>query len=114
MKTLIKRVYEPVAATDGQRILVDRLWPRGLVKTKIDLWFKEVVPSNELRKWFGHAPEKWAGFQKKYQQELKDNPALKQLRTAAKRGKVTLLFAAKNEAFNNAVALQKILSQDPD
>lgn len=114
MTVSIKRVYEPAAKSDGQRILIDRIWPRGLTKAeaKVDLWLKDVAPSTELRKWFGHDPEKWVEFQKKYRMELKDNPALAELKAAAKEGKTTLLFAAKDEKHCNAVVLQKLLSRN--
>lgn len=109
----IKRVYEAPARADGKRILVDRIWPRGLTKTKagIDLWLKEVAPSTELRKWFDHDAEKWTEFQKKYKAELKTNAAFDELKAAAKSGKVTLLFAAKDEQHNNAVVLQHALAR---
>jgi uncharacterized protein YeaO (DUF488 family) len=106
-----KRVYEPAAKDDGYRVLVDRLWPRGLTKARarVDVWLKEVAPSNELRGWFGHEPEKWAEFQKKYRAELKQETlaALRKLEQEHK--KVTLLYGAKSEERNQAVALLKIL-----
>lgn len=106
MAIFIKRVYEPAIKSDGKRILVDRIWPRGLAKVeaKVDLWLKEVAPSTELRKWFGHDPEKWADFQKKYKAELKGNPVLAELKAVAKSGTVTLVFAAKDEDHNHAVS----------
>lgn len=109
----IKRVYEPASQSDGKRILVDRIWPRGLTKAeaKVDLWLKEVAPSTELRKWFGHDPEKWLEFQRRYRAELKGNPALAELKMAASEGKTTLLFAAKDEEHCNAVVLQGLLSR---
>jgi len=106
-----KRVYEPAAKEDGYRVLVDRLWPRGLTKAKahVDLWLKEVAPSTELRKWFGHEPEKWLEFQKRYRAELKKD-ALESLRKLEKEHKkVALLYGAKSEERNQAVALLKIL-----
>jgi len=106
-----KRVYEPAAKDDGYRVLVDRLWPRGLTKAKahVDLWLKEVAPSTELRKWFGHEPEKWLEFQKRYRAEL-NKAALEGLRKLEKdHKKVTLLYGAKSEERNQAVALLKIL-----
>lgn len=114
MDISIKRVYEPAAKSDGKRVLVDRIWPRGLTKAeaKVDLWLKEVAPSTELRKSFGHDPEKWIDFQKKYKEELKENPALAELKAVAKDGTITLIFAAKDEDHNNAVVLKQILSQD--
>ena len=111
---LAKRVYEAAAKEDGYRVLVDRLWPRGLTKAKahVDLWLKEVAPSNELRKWFGHEPEKWLEFQKRYRAEL-DGQAIANLRKLEKEHrKVTLLFGAKSEERNQAAALLKILQSD--
>ena len=107
-----KRVYEPAAKDDGYRVLVDRLWPRGLTKEKahVDLWLKEVAPSTELRNWFQHDPEKWPEFQKRYRSELKPE-ALESLRKLEKQHKsVTLLYGAKSEERNQAVALLNILS----
>ncbi len=109
----LKRSYDPVSKNDGFRILVDRLWPRGLSKAKahIDLWLKDIAPSTQLRKAFGHDPKKWGEFQKRYKKELaqhKDAIALlKHLITEKKQ--VTLLFSAKDTGHNNAVALKKIL-----
>jgi len=92
----LKRAYQLPAETDGMRILVDRLWPRGLAKTKakIDLWLKDAAPSTELRKWFGHDPQKWPEFQKQYLVELKGNPALSELRALSRQGDITLVYAA--------------------
>lgn len=103
-----KRVYEPYSPQDGQRILIDRLWPRGLSKenAKIDLWLKDISPSTELRAWFNHDPKKWSEFQKRYISELDNNKeATKVLRTQLKSGPVTLVYAAKDEQHNNAVVL---------
>lgn len=113
MTLSIKRVYEAPSQSDGKRILVDRIWPRGLTQAKahIDLWLKEIAPSTELRKWFAHDPEKWPEFKKKYASELKTNPALAQLKAEAKSGKVTLVFAAKDEDHNNAVVLKQALAR---
>ena len=108
----IKRVYDEPGASDGTRILVDRLWPRGLSKEKarVDVWLKDVAPSNDLRKWFGHDPQKWMGFQKRYAQELKAHPeALAALKAELKKGPVTLLYGAHDEEHNQAAALLKIL-----
>lgn len=108
----IKRVYEEPQDSDGKRILVDRLWPRGLTKEKarIDLWLKDVAPSNELRKWFGHDPEKWVEFQKRYAAELTAHPeGLAALKADLKKGPVTLLYGAHDEEHNQAVALAKML-----
>jgi len=109
----LKRVYDPPSPDDGARILVDRLWPRGLTKEKaaLDLWMKEISPSTELRKWFDHDPAKWAGFQAHYRDELKARPELvDELRQKARQGTVTLLYAARNEAQNEAVALKAFLT----
>ena len=106
-----KRVYEAASKDDGYRVLVDRLWPRGLTKAKanVDLWLKEVAPSTALRKWFGHEPEKWPEFQKRYRAEL-TKTSLESLRKLEKEHKkVTLLYGAKSEERNQAVALLKIL-----
>jgi uncharacterized protein YeaO (DUF488 family) len=111
MSVKIKRIYEPAAATDGYRILTDRLWPRGIKKDAIDKWLKEVAPSTELRKWFNHEPEKWHSFLSKYKEELKDSAALEELRGDIEKHKqVTLLYSAKDEEHNQAVALLKILA----
>jgi uncharacterized protein YeaO (DUF488 family) len=114
MTISIKRAYEPPAKSDGLRVLVDRLWPRGVTKAKagIDLWLKDLAPSTELRKWFGHDPGKWAEFQERYRAELKDNPALAELRTHAHRGHVTLVYSAKDELHNDAVVLVHVLGAD--
>ena len=111
-RILLKRVYENGHAKDGRRILVDRLWPRGIKKdnAKIDLWLKEIAPSHALRKWFNHKPEKWEEFRRRYLQELDQNQeCVGQLIQHAKKGNVTLLFSAKNEVHNNAVALREYI-----
>ena len=110
----IKRVYDEPAKDDGKRILVDRLWPRGLSKEKaqVDVWLKEVAPSNDLRKWFAHDPEKFAEFRRRYKDELASGEAidaLGQLHELARQGPVTLLFAAHDTEHNNAVVLRDIL-----
>ena len=104
MNVMLKRAYEPPAKNDGERILVDRLWPRGLakVKAKVDLWLKEVAPSTELRQWFGHDPEKWSEFKKRYRAELKINPAWSELQALARQGDLTLVYAAKDQLHNEA------------
>ena len=107
---MVKRIYEPPAADDGQRVLVDRIWPRGVSKEEaaLALWLKEIAPSDELRKWFGHQAARWAEFQKRYRAELDGNgEAVAQLRGLLRHGKVTLLYGAhdEDEAHNNAVAL---------
>lgn len=109
----IKRVYEAPHAEDGTRILVDRLWPRGLTKekAKVDLWLKEIAPSAELRTWFGHDPEKWPAFRTRYRAELEANEEpLARLRSEMKKGPVTLVYGAKDEEHNDAVVLQQFLS----
>lgn len=108
----IKRVYEKPSSKDGKRILVDRLWPRGLTKEEIavTLWLKDVAPSTELRKWFAHDPEKWVEFQKRYKEELKENPeAMESLQKECKGHVVTLVYGARDETHNGAVVLKKIL-----
>jgi uncharacterized protein YeaO (DUF488 family) len=112
MNLHVKRVYDRPERTDGCRILVDRMWPRGLTKenAKIDLWLKEVAPGIELRKWFSHDPEKWPVFRDRYFGELKEKHELTELiRSKAKKGPVTLVYAAKNEKYNNAVCLWDFL-----
>ncbi len=110
MMIKIKRAYQPPEEEDGFRILVDRLWPRGVSKdkAKLDLWLKEVAPSNELRKWFGHDPEKWSEFQKRYSAELKDKRIfLSKIKDLEKeKGTVTLIYSAKDEEHNDAVVLR--------
>ena len=108
----LKRVYDPYADSDGKRILVDRLWPRGIKKedARIDHWLKDIAPSDELRKWFSHDPAKWEEFKKRYRKELEDRQeTIRDLRTEARRKTVTLLFAAKDTERNNAVALKEII-----
>lgn len=111
-KIAIKRAYEPASPTDQQRVLVDRLWPRGISHEHLDAeWIKEIAPSDELRHWFGHDPEKWGEFRKRYRAELDANPEpVAQLRALIAKGPVTLVFAAKDETHNNAVALREYLS----
>ncbi len=109
----LKRTYEEPDETDGFRILVDRLWPRGVKKERacIDLWFKDIAPSNELRRWSGHDPEKWGEFKKRYFSELDSHPELIDhlWRTIEEEGKVTLVYSAKDEDHNNAVVLKDYL-----
>ena len=110
----LKRVYEAPAKSDGSRILVDRLWPRGLSKDKaqLDLWLRDIAPSDELRGWFAHDPKRWTEFQRRYRAELKGrSDELQPIRDALKKGKVTFLFAAHDEAHNNAVALKGIIER---
>lgn len=112
MKLTIKRVYEEPDKDDGIRILIDRLWPRGLSKEKaqVDLWLKEIAPSTELRKWFAHDPAKWTEFKTRYRAELKNNgEQLAVLKQAIIRGPVTLLYGAKDEQHNDAIVLQELL-----
>ena len=115
MAIAIKRVYDERSEDDGFRILVDRLWPRGLNKASaaIDLWFKDTAPSNELRRWFGHDPDKWPEFQRRFRAELADNAdALASLRDAVKsHRKVTLIFGARDTEHNHAVVLREIFTR---
>lgn len=112
-----KRIYEPSIETDGFRILVDRLWPRGLKKedAKIDLWAKDIAPSTDLRKFFGHDPKKYASFKKAYREELTENPAAKNFKDLClekiKDQKITLLYAAKDEKYNHALVLKAWLEE---
>jgi len=113
MNIRIKRVYEEPDASDGKRILVDRLWPRGLTKEKarVDRWLKDVAPSTELRKWFAHDPAKWAEFRTRYLEELKkDKEQLSLLRQEAAKGTVTLVYGARDQQHNEAVVLQRLLT----
>jgi uncharacterized protein YeaO (DUF488 family) len=108
----LKRAYEPAAAADGTRVLVDRLWPRGVTKADaaIDHWMKDLAPSTELRKWFGHDPARWAEFRQRYAAEIDAHrDELERLREMTDAGVVTLVYAARDEAHNDAVALREIL-----
>jgi uncharacterized protein YeaO (DUF488 family) len=112
----LKRAYEPASAGDGQRILVDRLWPRGVRKSalKIDDWMKDVAPSGELRAWFGHEPKRWDEFQRRYRRVLSDHAELvSDLRRRARHGPVTLIYSAKDEQHNDAVVLRKTILGRP-
>ncbi len=114
MTIKIKRAYEAPDDGDGKRILVDRLWPRGLTKekAKLDLWLKEVAPSTELRKWFAHDPARWAEFRRRYLDELKSHSEkIAQLKQEAKRGPVTLIFGARDVEHNEAVILRDLLDK---
>lgn len=114
MKLKMKRAYEAPSKTDGKRILVDRLWPRGLSKekAKIDLWIKDIAPSTQLRKWFSHDPEKWSEFQKRYTKEIKENKkSLALLRKQIKSDQVTLIYSAKEEEHNDALVLKAFLEK---
>jgi uncharacterized protein YeaO (DUF488 family) len=112
----LKRIYESPTSSDGYRVLVDRLWPRGVSKTRaaLDLWLKDVAPSPELRTWFGHDPNRFAEFAHRYQAELKHNPAVVTLRQAlAEHRDVTLLYAAHDPAINHAVVLRDHINRQP-
>ncbi|HEX5322182.1 MAG TPA: DUF488 domain-containing protein [Capsulimonadaceae bacterium] len=110
----IKRAYEKPEKEDGARILVERLWPRGLTKEKsaIDQWMKEIAPSAELRKWYGHDVAKWDEFRKRYRAELKDHKDLvEELREKGKKGRVSLIYAAHDEEHNSALVLKEYLEK---
>lgn len=110
----LKRAYEPPAAQDGTRILVDRLWPRGVSKESaaLDEWMKDIAPSADLRKWFGHAPERWEEFRIRYAKEVHRKPdLLDRLQSLARRGPVTLVYSAHDEAHNDAVVLRDLILQ---
>lgn len=112
MDIRIKRIYEDRTKDDGYRVLVDRLWPRGISKegAHVDEWLKEIGPSNELRKWFGHEPPKYPEFKKRYEQELHAQPELlKHLCELARKQRVTLVYSAKDEEHNQAVVLREVL-----
>ncbi|MEO8393281.1 MAG: DUF488 domain-containing protein [Chloroflexota bacterium] len=112
MAIQLKRAYETRSEGDGYRVLVDRLWPRGVSKqdAKIDLWLKEIAPSTDLRKWFDHDPGKWDEFKKRYARELDNRPEIvRQLSNLVEEQPVTLIYSAKNEQFNQAVALKQYL-----
>ncbi|MBX6742429.1 MAG: DUF488 domain-containing protein [Acetobacteraceae bacterium] len=108
----LKRAYEAASPEDGTRILVDRLWPRGIRKEEaaIDEWMKEIAPSTELRKWFGHDPARWEEFRRRYSAEVHQHPEeLERLRSMAREGPITLVYSARDEAHNDAVVLREIL-----
>jgi uncharacterized protein YeaO (DUF488 family) len=109
----IKRIYEPAEDRDGVRVLVDRIWPRGISRfdAKISRWEKDVAPTTELRHWFGHRPERWAEFQRRYRAELAHNSAVAELRKLGKAQPVTLLYAARDVEHNQARVLLDILSR---
>ncbi len=110
----IKRVYQPHDPEDGTRVLVDRIWPRGLSKerARVDLWLREVAPSTELRRWFNHVPARWEAFRARYEAELSARPdEVRRLADLARKGPLTLLFAASDEARNNAVVLKAYLER---
>jgi uncharacterized protein YeaO (DUF488 family) len=111
---MLKRAYDAVSRTDGTRFLVERLWPRGISKAalQVDAWLKEVGPSTELRKWFGHDPDKWNEFRRRYVRELASRPeAWQPIVSAARRGRVTLVYSSHDTQHNNAVALQEFLGR---
>lgn len=115
MSIRLKRVYDKPGKEDGYRILVDRLWPRGLSKqqAKIDLWLKEAAPSTKLRKWYGHDPSKWKAFKSRYFSELmRCQDSLADVLSRARRESVTFVFSSKEERFNNAVALKEYLEKN--
>ncbi|HMK02418.1 MAG TPA: DUF488 family protein [Reyranella sp.] len=108
----LKRAYQPAAADDGARILVDRLWPRGLKKSDaaIERWLKDIAPSTALRKWFAHDPSRWPEFRRRYAAEIRRHPdQLAELRAIARKGPVTLIFSARDELRNDAVVLRNVL-----
>lgn len=108
----LKRAYEQPVGTDGTRILVDRLWPRGVTKAdaSIDEWVKEVAPSVALRKWFGHDPARWTEFRHRYAAEIRAHPSqLKRLRVLARQGPITLVYSARDEAHNDAIVLRELI-----
>jgi uncharacterized protein YeaO (DUF488 family) len=110
----LKRAYDPVSKADGTRILVERLWPRGLSKAKVhvDAWWKDVGPSTDLRKWFSHDPEKWAEFRRRYSRELDARPETwRPLLAKGRRGTVTLVYSSHDAEHNNAVALREYLQR---
>jgi uncharacterized protein YeaO (DUF488 family) len=112
MDIQLKRVYQAASQEDGYRLLVDRIWPRGLGKeeARIDDWMKEIAPSTTLRKWFGHEPVKWEEFRRRYFAELSDHPELvERLVAIARSGTLTLVYSARDEEHNNAVALREFL-----
>jgi uncharacterized protein YeaO (DUF488 family) len=114
MKIKIKRVYDEAKKEDGKRILVDRLWPRGLTKTraKVDLWFKEIAPSTALRRWFGHEPNKWTEFKRRYSAELeRNNEQVSLLEREVSAGQVTLVYGTKDQQHNGAVVLKELLNE---
>ena len=116
MTIKLKRAYQDATKSDGTRILVERLWPRGLSKDRaqVDLWLKDVAPSTELRKWFGHDPSRWQEFRRRYHQELRRRPeVLQPLLDAIKHGPVTFIYGSREERYNAAVALREYLERRP-
>lgn len=112
MKVGMRRVYDPPEAGEDLRVLVDRVWPRGIARDKVDLWLKDIAPSAELRKWFGHVPERWPAFHQKYLNELAGNPeAVAELRKAGRGRAITLLYGARDRERNQAVVLAEYLGK---
>jgi len=112
MSIILKRIYEKSSRSDGTRVLVDRLWPRGVskVEAKLDVWLKDIAPSTDLRKWFAHDPKKWSEFKKKYKAELRANKAVvTELKQLAKKKTLTLLYGAKDEVHNEAVVIKEFI-----
>jgi uncharacterized protein YeaO (DUF488 family) len=108
----LKRAYQPAAADDGMRILIDRLWPRGLKKSEvaIDRWLKDIAPSTALRQWFAHDPARWPEFRRRYRSEIRRHPdQIAELRALARKAPVTLIFSARDERRNDAVVLRNVL-----
>ena len=117
MPIQVKRIYEPPEPSDGHRMLVDRIWPRGVSREKaaIDEWLKEIAPSTELRRWFGHDPDRWPEFRRRYARELAGRPELlTHVRLLSRQGMVTLLYSARDRERNQAVALAEILDVSGD
>jgi uncharacterized protein YeaO (DUF488 family) len=113
-KIMIKRAYDPIGDDDGTRVLVDRVWPRGVTKeaAALTLWLKDIAPSTQLRKWFGHDPARWREFGRRHRAELDRNPAaVEQLRALSDTGRVTLIYAAHDLAHNNAVVLKDYIDE---
>jgi uncharacterized protein YeaO (DUF488 family) len=113
MSFQVKRIYEPAERSDGIRILVDRLWPRGVSRQKaqLDHWMKDIAPTPKLRTWFNHRPDRFVEFRKRYKQELAANPALAELRKLGARRRVTLLYGARDPEVNHAIVLQATLKR---
>jgi uncharacterized protein YeaO (DUF488 family) len=112
----LKRAYEPPAPEDGTRVLVERLWPRGLSKERaaVDLWVRELAPSEDLRRWFGHDPAKWGEFRRRYREELQAQPdRIELLRGLARSGRVTFVYAARDTERNSAVLLREVVRETP-
>lgn len=111
----LKRAYEPRSPEDGRRVLVERLWPRGLSRQRaaVDLWLKEVAPSPELRRWFGHRADRWPEFRRRYREELQGHPEeLLELRELALRGPLTLVYGSRDETHNSATVLREVLEAE--